>query len=206
MDSYCIGLGYLLDNPSVVTLEEPDQHSVHCLVDVSVCVDSDFNVLAEPTESGGLYSVAYKLDEAGKETLIQLARQEGIDCSTCTDDGMVTMGFRAELTGVVQQDRVLQVVTAIPSNGRTNVCQSAEEPTTTPVANGVPTTSTATVGVPTMVPIMGSPVVTPVSVEAPAPVVAPVSSSLDSSNSYVPITVTRHLVITFVAVLFSYLI
>ena len=32
MDYYCIDRGTLLDNPSVVTLEGPDQHSVHWCV------------------------------------------------------------------------------------------------------------------------------------------------------------------------------
>ena len=32
MDQYCINLGYLLDNPSVVTLENPGAHSLHWYV------------------------------------------------------------------------------------------------------------------------------------------------------------------------------
>jgi hypothetical protein len=32
MDQYCIDLGYLLDNPSVVTLENPGAHSLHWYV------------------------------------------------------------------------------------------------------------------------------------------------------------------------------
>lgn len=32
MDQYCINLGHLLDNPSVITLENPTAHSVHWYV------------------------------------------------------------------------------------------------------------------------------------------------------------------------------
>lgn len=82
MDQYCINLGYLLDNPSVITLENPAAHSIHwyvslivlfflywtrgcdqyfhlslsfcsifirdSLLDVSVCVASDYVVLLNP--------------------------------------------------------------------------------------------------------------------------------------------------------------
>jgi hypothetical protein len=34
MDYYCIDRGTLLDNPSVTTLEGPDQHSVHWYVNI----------------------------------------------------------------------------------------------------------------------------------------------------------------------------
>ncbi|RHY35889.1 hypothetical protein DYB34_014171, partial [Aphanomyces astaci] len=34
MDNYCIDLGNLMDNPTVKTLEGPEVHSIHCLVDL----------------------------------------------------------------------------------------------------------------------------------------------------------------------------
>lgn len=36
MDQYCINLGYLLDNPSVITLENPAAHSIHWYVSLIV--------------------------------------------------------------------------------------------------------------------------------------------------------------------------
>ena len=48
MDKFCIDLGTLLDNPRVKTLENPEKH---CLVDVSVCYKSGFNILL-PNPSG----------------------------------------------------------------------------------------------------------------------------------------------------------
>jgi hypothetical protein len=32
MDQYCIDLGFLLDNPAIVTLENPGAHSLHWYV------------------------------------------------------------------------------------------------------------------------------------------------------------------------------
>jgi len=90
------------------------------LVDVGVCRDSDFTILAEPAAEGEMYTVAYKVDNSGKETLIQLARDAG-DCSTCTGGGTLKMGFRAEVTGIITDARsppTLQVIAALPSNGR----------------------------------------------------------------------------------------
>ena len=34
MDVSCINLGVLLEDPSVVTLQDPAQHSIGCLIDV----------------------------------------------------------------------------------------------------------------------------------------------------------------------------
>ena len=45
MDLFCINRRTLLDVPSVVTLQNPEKHSVHCLVDVGWCIDSGYNIL-----------------------------------------------------------------------------------------------------------------------------------------------------------------
>jgi len=53
MDTYCVELGVLLDNPSVETLVSPELHSYACLVDVPVCYyESGFEMLAETTAEG----------------------------------------------------------------------------------------------------------------------------------------------------------
>jgi hypothetical protein len=51
MDFFCINRGTLLDAPDVVTLQDPQLHSLHCLIDVPSCVSTDFNVLLNPTET-----------------------------------------------------------------------------------------------------------------------------------------------------------
>lgn len=98
MDSFCIGLGFLLDNPSVTTLKNPELHSVHCLVDVPPCVNSPFEILVEPQGDGELYSRGYRL--SSNEKLVELAREAG-KCSTCSGMGDQHLGFRAEVIGTV---------------------------------------------------------------------------------------------------------
>ena len=106
MDEFCITLGTLLDNDKVVTLEGPDQHSVHCLVDVSVCVESPYEILEDPTStSNGLHVRAYRVDEAvdngnGKQLLVNLARNVGT-CSTCNGNGNLRFGMRAAVKGTI---------------------------------------------------------------------------------------------------------
>ena len=48
MDTFCINRGTLLDNPSVKTLRNPELHTIHCLVDVSRCRNSGYEVLRDP--------------------------------------------------------------------------------------------------------------------------------------------------------------
>jgi hypothetical protein len=47
VDNFCIELGTFLDNPSVKTLEHPEEHSFHCLLDVESCRDGGYQVLGE---------------------------------------------------------------------------------------------------------------------------------------------------------------
>ena len=101
MDEFCIELGYLLDNSRIATLEGPDEHSVHCLVDVPVCVDSHFEVLLDPNVPGDLYTRGYRISEGpGKDMIVNLARSVG-RCSTCSSDGSLREGFRAAVKGTV---------------------------------------------------------------------------------------------------------
>lgn len=103
MDSFCIDRGTLLDKPSVITLEKPERHSVHCLVDVRSCVNSDFEVLLDPLIEEGetLYARGWRLDEPSKQQVISLARSVGRSCSTCESGGTIRQGFRAVLRATV---------------------------------------------------------------------------------------------------------
>jgi len=116
MDTYCINRGTLLDNPSVKTLEEPDRHSVHCLVDVEQCFKSGFEVLADPEISGETdYCRAWQLDGNGNDMVIQLAREIG-SCSTCNSSGTLKEGFRATILGNANGGRNLQVTEVLPAS------------------------------------------------------------------------------------------
>ncbi|CAM9646564.1 unnamed protein product, partial [Ectocarpus fasciculatus] len=102
MDTYCIDRGTLLDKPSLNTLEYPDKHSVHCLVDVGACRAGGYELLKDPDDDSpdGLYCRAYTLDSAGNDMVIQHAREVG-DCSTCDSGGQQRNGYRATVKGTL---------------------------------------------------------------------------------------------------------
>ena len=64
MDIFCIDLGYLLDNPQITTLNEPENHSFHCLFDESVCYNSGFVVLGEKDFETSLHCLGLRLEES----------------------------------------------------------------------------------------------------------------------------------------------
>jgi hypothetical protein len=97
MDKYCIDLGYLLDNPSVTTLEGPEQHSAHCLLDVDVCNQSPYHILQEPLPGETLFTTGWQASD--NALLINVGRQVG-SCDTCT--GNVETGMRMEVRGEVE--------------------------------------------------------------------------------------------------------
>ncbi len=82
------------------TLTSPDQHSIHCLVDVGVCRNSGFEVLLDPGAGVTTYGRGYKLDTAGFNAALTLARDVG-SCSTCTGNGSQMRGLRATVRGTV---------------------------------------------------------------------------------------------------------
>jgi hypothetical protein len=47
MDTYCVNLGVLHDNPTVETLRDSQIHSYHFLVDVLRCIEGGFEILVE---------------------------------------------------------------------------------------------------------------------------------------------------------------
>lgn len=104
MDKFCIDAVEMIDNGKV-TLEEPFTHSVHCLVDVSVCYNSHFEVLTAPTITGSnaKYSRGYRLTETSKQVVMEVARSVG-SCSTCVngyDSSKLADGFRAVMNATV---------------------------------------------------------------------------------------------------------
>lgn len=102
MDVYCINRGSLLDTGDS-TLERPDRHSLHCLVDVSSCRSSGYELLT-PDKINGTHCRAYKLDARGNSLAIDLARSRGArgGCSTCTGaTGSERSGFLATVVGRV---------------------------------------------------------------------------------------------------------
>ena len=92
MDNYCASRGTLLDNRAVRSLEQPEKHSVHCLVDVERCYGSGMEVLQDEPNSDGVHCSAFALDDHGDDLAIALARELGDAhgeplCTTCTGNG-----------------------------------------------------------------------------------------------------------------------
>lgn len=100
MDYYCIERGTLFDNPSIVSLEGPDQHSVMCLIDVPECAAGAYEVLLPPEGGSGNYSRGYQLDNSTKAELFALARSVGV-CSSCTGSGTIERGLAIVVQGKV---------------------------------------------------------------------------------------------------------
>lgn len=103
MDFFCIGLGVLFDNRSIETLsaQGPLAHSVHCLIDVSDCVASPFEILLPNLDDeGDDFIRAWRLDEDTKAEVVALAKAEGI-CTDCDGNGTIERGFHVRFTGRV---------------------------------------------------------------------------------------------------------
>jgi hypothetical protein len=100
MDFYCIDRRFLLDRSSIRTLESPELHSVHCLVDVGLCNSSPYEILLDPLPGESLYARGWRLDDATKNRMIDLARSVG-SCSTCENRQGLIQGFRAALNATV---------------------------------------------------------------------------------------------------------
>ncbi|RHX99429.1 hypothetical protein DYB36_013816 [Aphanomyces astaci] len=103
MDNYCIDLGNLMDNPTVKTLEGPEVHSIHCLVDLEPCVDSLYTLLAPPENGSNLYTVKYQLGVAGSA----LAKDYAENARLLGGE----KGFSATVTGVDDGTPELKCVT-----------------------------------------------------------------------------------------------
>lgn len=86
MDTYCINRGTLFDLYLTDTLQEPNRHSIHCLVDVDRCVQSGYEILLDNPNDDGLHCRALELDDAGTDMLVELARSTGEAdyCETCS--------------------------------------------------------------------------------------------------------------------------
>ena len=126
MDLYCINRGTLLDNPSVATLVGPQEHSIHCLVDPSICYNSGFALLDAAGPGVAIatpFCAAYVLDGPGNSQALALARATGDPargCTTCTGGGTLHRGFQATVIGMVDPTaplpRAIAVTQVLPAS------------------------------------------------------------------------------------------
>jgi len=102
MDFFCINRGTLLDRSDIVSLEGPEEHSLHCLLDVNSCINarSPYEVLVDPPEGEIIHARGWRMTESSKEKMIEMGRSVGI-CSTCTGAGNLLKGFRAVFTATI---------------------------------------------------------------------------------------------------------
>jgi hypothetical protein len=99
----------------------------------------------EPANGSDMYTRGFQFDDDGKAKLIALARSAGFGCQTCTGEGMVEKGFRAEVNGVItalaegETPATLNLTSAVSSNGKTTFCGSEAQisaPSPTPIVCG----------------------------------------------------------------------
>mmetsp|Transcript_10875 Transcript_10875/g.17939 ORF Transcript_10875/g.17939 Transcript_10875/m.17939 type:complete len:632 (-) Transcript_10875:77-1972(-) len=111
MDTFCINRGTLLDNRDVTTLQNPELHSYHCLLDLGVCINSGYQVLGSKDPMSGLYCPGLRIDDT--DAVLMAGRAHGtpletdpnfFQCDTCTGpDKNPTAGYRATIIGTVKE-------------------------------------------------------------------------------------------------------
>lgn len=155
MDFFCIERGRLLDKPSLRTLEFPDRHSVYCLVDVSSCLRSPFEILLDPLEGESLYARGWRLDDDTKDRVIDLVRNLGY-CSTCENSAGILQGFRAAMNATVldlgssTMPPLISATVIVRTTGDdNNVCGTSTQPQVV-IDNGDGTTTTINTTTPTI--------------------------------------------------------
>ena len=102
MDYYCIERETLFDNNSIKTLssEGPTAHSVHCLIDVSQCIGSPFEILAPLNDGSGNFARAWRIED--HKDVVSHAKMVGA-CADC-DDGYRSgqeKGYQATINATV---------------------------------------------------------------------------------------------------------
>ena len=104
MDLFCINNKNLFDNPRLLTLENPENHTVHCLVDLDFCVNSGYNILLPNPKFGQgsepKFAHALSLDPTGNGLVEKLAKEHGV-CYECTGSGTIRAGLRFTYIGKV---------------------------------------------------------------------------------------------------------
>lgn len=100
MDYTCIERGRLFDNPSVHPLgpNGPVVHTIHCLIDVPVCVNSPFEILYDVSNGKRQrFGRAWRVDD--NNLLIEHAKRVGICDEDCR--GNQERGLTATVIGKV---------------------------------------------------------------------------------------------------------
>jgi hypothetical protein len=101
MDYFCIKRGMLFDNPTIATLgpDGPSSHSVHCLIDVPICVNSPFEIVHEISDGDGeeRYGRAWRVTNNKK--IVDHAKKVGACDDGC--NGEQEKGLRITIIGEI---------------------------------------------------------------------------------------------------------
>ena len=104
MDTTCLDQGFFFDARDTNPLEAPETHSFHCLLDVGVCVDNGYEILADPISEDGLHCRAYTIEDNTK--ILEYARARGdSSCTTCIENEInQSHGLRVTIIGTMLQN------------------------------------------------------------------------------------------------------
>lgn len=87
-----------------MTLENPEEHSYHCLLDVPRCRDSGYVVLTDKDETTGMHCLGYRLDDTDAVYQAGIASGQKGYCKDCTGDATKPeYGYQATVTGTVKE-------------------------------------------------------------------------------------------------------
>jgi hypothetical protein len=104
------------------------------IVEVPACLESPFEILTDPPGGEMNYTRAFRLDDAGHDTLVEILLENG-NCTSCTGAAVnasypaVVRGIRAEIKGIVTnvssvdgEPATIRLLTASRSNDATVIC------------------------------------------------------------------------------------
>ncbi|KAL7483044.1 hypothetical protein ACHAW6_008695 [Cyclotella cf. meneghiniana] len=104
VDNFCIELGNLLDNPSVKTLEHPEVHSFHCLLDVESCRNGGYQVLGEKNQDTGMHCLGFRLNDTDAVVAAGQSFGRNGSCMSCAGNSSAPeYGWLATVKGNVME-------------------------------------------------------------------------------------------------------
>ena len=87
-----------------MTLENPEEHSFHCLLDVDLCKESGYQVIGPKDEETGMHCMGFRLDDTDAVVAAGQAYGQQGYCTSCTGDASAPeYGWLATVKGTVSE-------------------------------------------------------------------------------------------------------
>eukprot|EP00039_Didymoeca_costata_P026225 m.15335 g.15335 ORF g.15335 m.15335 type:complete len:197 (-) comp5361_c0_seq1:74-664(-) len=86
-DIFCLKRGTSLDKNLNMFLY-PENHTLHCLVEVGVCVESGYAIMKEPAQGESEYGVSYALDDSANAEVVTAGLNK-IKASSAAQQGFI---------------------------------------------------------------------------------------------------------------------